>query len=217
MIRLWICSAALFITAAAGNVPFLRTRPAAVVSSAVLPGAGQMLLGAQNRGEAMIWVDGTGWLAWAGFTWYGNSRQQDARLMARRESGADIKQTAARYYTALERYDNSEQFNEDVRREARTLYRDDPDKQHEYFLKNGYFGDQAWDWSSDSARIGFWRVRRNSRTALQRAGFVAAGLVLNRLVSVLDCAFFAQAPTGQSRLEFSPGPCLASLELRYKL
>ncbi len=217
MVRLWICGAVLVANVSAGDVSFWRSRPVAVVSSAFLPGTGQLLLGAQKRGEAIIWLEGAAWFAWTGFTWYGNSRQEDAKLMARREAGADISQTARRYYTALERYDNSEQFNEDIRREARSRYPNDPQAQHQYYLQNGYFGEQAWDWSSDSARIGFWRVRRSSRTALQRAGFVAAGMVLNRLVSVLDCTFFVPRPNAQSRLEFGTGRTLASLEFRYRL
>ncbi|MEO0082167.1 MAG: hypothetical protein ABIL25_07740 [candidate division WOR-3 bacterium] len=192
------------------------SRGVAIVASAALPGAGQLMLGARNRGEAMLWVDGAGWLAWAGFSWYGSSREQDARLVAAREAGADITLRESRYYTALERYDNADEYNEDVRREARSRFPDDPVAQHEYYEENGYFGEKAWDWSSDSARYYFWRTRRSARAAAQRAGFTAAGLLLNRLASVLDCAFFLRSPQGQSRLEIGPGEDVASLELRYR-
>jgi hypothetical protein len=187
-----------------------------MLASAVLPGTGQMLLDAGRRGEAMLWVDGAAWLVWGGFSWYGSNREQDARIAAARESGADITVKNHDYFTSLERYDNSDEYNEDVRREARSRYPDDPEAQHQYYEDNGYFDNQAWNWSSDSARFYYWRTRRTARTAVQRAGFAAAVLVLNRLASVLDCALFARAPTQQSRIEVVPGDGLASVELRYR-
>lgn len=204
------------IGVASVNTGFAANRGTAILASAALPGTGQLLMGAKGRGEAMLWVDGAAWLTWAGFSWYGSSREQDALLVASRESGADITLQDRDYYTALERYDNADEYNEDVRREARIRYPNDPEAQHEYYLEYGYFGKEAWNWSSDSARYDYWRTRKTARTATQRAGFAVAGLVLNRLVSVLDCALFTRGSGNQARLEAGPGNYLSSVEIRYR-
>ncbi len=164
-----------------------------------------MLLGTRKRGEGLLWLDGSLWALLAGFSWYGNAREQDARLLAASEAGADLKIRTQGYYKALERYDNAEQYNEDVRREARDLYPNDPDAQHRYYESHGYFGVSAWDWSGDSARYDYWRTRKSGRTALLRAQFVTGALVLNRLASLVDCAFFCREPGQRVRVGFEPG------------
>lgn len=179
-------------------------RPLAMLCSAALPGTGQMLMGSQKRGEALLWLDGTIWATWAGLRWYGGTRENDARLVAAREAGADLGQREPRYYKALEAYDNADQYNEQVRSDARSRFPDNPEAQHAYYDSLGYFGREAWNWSSDSARIGFWQIRRSGRSAMQVAGFAVAGLVLNRLASVIDCAFFAREPGLAGRVQLMP-------------
>ncbi|MFO7638905.1 MAG: hypothetical protein R6X14_06360, partial [bacterium] len=125
----------------------------------------------------------------------------------------------ARYYQAMERYDNVEQQEEDLRREARSRFPGDPAAQQEYFEERRFPAAAGWDWSSDSARFDYWRVRRSARAATLNAGFAAGGLLLGRLVSVLDCAFFAGDRGGgreSGRLEAGPGERLTSIELRYR-
>jgi len=188
------------------------------LSSAALPGTGQMMLGSRNRGEALLWLDGAIWAVWAGFSWYGSSKSQDARLLASGQAGADIDITDPDYYRALELYDNADEYNEDVRRQARDRYADDPEAQRRYYEENGYFGGSGWDWSSDSARFDYWRTRKAARSAGLKAGFAVGALVLNRLASVVDCAFFAEAGTGSTRSRVSAGASAdrLGLEVRYR-
>ncbi len=168
-------------------------RPLAIASSALLPGTGQLMLGSHKRGEALLWLDGAAAVAWAGLRWYGSTREQEARLAAAREAGANLAERESRYYKALEAYDNADEYNEKVRADARSRFPNDPAAQHAYYDSVGYFGASVWDWSSDSARIRYWQTRRSGRSAVQAAGFVVAGMVLNRLASVIDCAFFVRA------------------------
>ncbi len=176
-------------------------RGTASIVSAVLPGMGQMLSGAQTRGEVMLWVDGALWVTWAGFSWYRTTKEEDARLVARSRAGADISIKDPKYYRLLERYNNAEEYNEDIRREARELYPDDPDAQRRYYESRGYFGNGQWHWDSDSTRIySYWQKRKQARAAGMTASFLAAGLVLNRLVSFIDCMFFLSDNTREPRL-----------------
>ncbi len=207
---------AVTLAVTAGLAAPAPTRGLAILSSIALPGSGQMMLGTRSRGEALAWLDGACWATWIGLSWLGSTREGDARVIAGRESGADLGIADKAYYRALERYDNADQYNEDVRRDARWRFPDDPERQLDYYEQNGYFGTEAWNWSSDSARFQYWRTRKSSRSVLLAAGFAGGALLLNRLGSVIDCAFFVREPAAQSRLEMGAGSGLASLEVRYR-
>jgi hypothetical protein len=212
----------LAVIVAAGTVGTPEAKPGtarrgnAILATAVLPGTGQMLLGSAKRGEAVLWADGALWALWTGFSWYSSAREHDSRIVAARECGADLTVRESRYYKALERYDNADLYNEDVRRDARDAYPDDPVRQHAYYEAQGYFGAQAWDWSSDSSRYGYWATRKSGRTAALRAQFAAGALLLNRLVSIVDCAFFCRDPRAESRVEFRPGEAEPGIKVCYR-
>jgi hypothetical protein len=175
-----------------------------------------MLLGSAKRGEAVLWLDGSLWALWAGFSWYSSAREHEARLFAGHEAGADPAETELRYYKAMERYDNADQYNEGVRADARDMYPDDPQRQHDYYLSHGYFGAKAWNWSSDSARFDYWETRKSGRTAALRAQFAAGALLLNRLASIVDCAFFAGRAGLATRVEFRPGNAEPGIKVCYR-
>lgn len=189
-----------------------------LLASAVLPGSGQMLSGARGRGEAMMWLDGTFWLCWAGLSWYRSNKEQDAKLVAKEFAHANTSIADPKYYRALERYRSSEEFNEDVRREAREIYPDDPDAQRRYYESRAYFGEAAWRWSSDSIRIySYWQTRKTVRSIGMAASFLSAALVLNRLISFVDYLFFAPDAKFLGRIECKPTQNSTGLELRYRL
>jgi hypothetical protein len=215
---MWNMALALILVAQlpAGAPSQSFPRGGAILASMALPGTGQMMLGSAKRGEGLLWLDGGLWALWTGFSWYGSAREHDAHLFAGREAGADLAQKEPRYFKALERYDNADQYNEGVRADARDMYPDDPQRQHDYYLSQGYFGAQAWNWSSDSARFDYWKTRKSGRTAALRAQFAAGALLLNRLVSVVDCAFFAGRGSSASRVEFRPGDAEPGIKVCYR-
>jgi hypothetical protein len=196
--------------------PHASPRGSAILASMALPGTGQMILGSAKRGEGLLWLDGALWAVWTGFTWYSSAREHDARLFAGKEAGADLTVREPRYFKALERYDNSDQYNEGVRADARDMYPDDPQRQNDYYLSQHYSGVQVWDWSSDSARYDYWETRKSSRTAALRAQFAAGALLLNRLVSVVDCAFFAGRSRSALRVEFRTGDAEPGIKVCYR-
>jgi hypothetical protein len=206
------------ITSSVGvPAPKPSPRGRAILASMALPGTGQMILGSAKRGEALLWFDGTLWALWGGFSWYGSAREHDARLFAGREAGADLNVRESRYYRALEQYDNADQYNEGVRADARDIYPDDPERQHAYYLSQGYFGAKAWNWSSDSSRFDYWGTRKSGRTAALNAQFVVGALLLNRLASVVDCALFAGSGRSAPRVEFRPGDTEPGIKVCYRI
>jgi hypothetical protein len=191
---------AILLTVGAGSALAAASRGTAILASAVLPGSGQLLLGARGRGEAQIWVEAGIWAFYGGSKYAQGLRENDARLFAGREAGAVRLADEPAYFRALERFDNADQYNENVRSDARARYPDDPDAQMDYYLANGYFGDAAWNWSSDSARMRYYNIRKSARNAALQAQFATGALVLNRLVSVVDCAFFVRVPAEARRV-----------------
>jgi len=196
--------------------PKSSPRGVAILASIALPGTGQMMLGSARRGEALLWLDGALWAMWSGFSWYSSAREHDARLFAGGEAGADLRVRESRYFRALERYDNADEYNEDVRADARDIYPDDPQRQHDYYVSQGYFGAQAWNWSSDSARYHYWETRKSGRTAALRAQFAAGALLLDRLASVVDCAFFAGRGGTERRVEFRSDEVEPGIKVCYR-
>jgi len=193
----------LFFSACiASTGPLSNIRGKAILTSALVPGLGQRILKSNLKSEIMLWTDGVIWLAYGGFTWYGNSRNHDAKLFAGINANANTQIKSDKYFRAIERFNNSEEYNQDIRREARERFPDDPTAQNNYLLDNGFFGDSIWNWSQDSLRFVYWEKRKTSRTAINRAGFVLGAALLNRIVSVIDCAFFT--PDKRNKIGFSP-------------
>ncbi len=187
----------------------------AMIASAVIPGTGQWLLGEKTKAEIFLWLDGAIWLTYAGLSWYGNSKENDARLFAVNWSDAKMKQEAE-YYKALERYDNSAQYNIDVMREARYLYPDSIDAQKQYLAENGYFDDVAWDWDSDSSRLTYYYKRKSARTTLHHAGLILGATLINRLISCLDCALFTSDRSLTKKVGIVPNLEKPGLAIVYK-
>jgi hypothetical protein len=144
-------------------------------------------------------------VAFGGLSVVGNSRNQDARLYAHTWSGASATQRSDAYYMALERYSTSDQYNEDIEREAERAYPDDPAQQRTYAAKNGYYGTLAWNWGSDSLRLAYWGLRSDARGMLHTAAFFLGAAVLNRVVSAIDVGFFTPVhdPHSSSRFPLS--------------
>uniref|UniRef100_A0A7C3URJ7 DUF5683 domain-containing protein n=1 Tax=candidate division WOR-3 bacterium TaxID=2052148 RepID=A0A7C3URJ7_UNCW3 len=160
-----------------------------LISSALLPGSGELLLREKIRGELFLLTDGLLWLSFFSARSLGNFINQDAILFSAEHAGANGEKRDDDYYKYLEEYNSADEFNEIILREARNRYPDDPEKQKEYLKKYGYFGEDAWSWESDSARIRYWRMRRRARAHYLRAKFFFAGNLLLRVISVFDVSF----------------------------
>jgi len=159
-----------------------------------LPRWGEMYTGHDARGRAFMAVEAAIWVAYAGFTVQTGMREEDyrefAEIFAGVPDGAD-----GGYYEDIADYIRSEgydSYNEAVRDDARSLYPDDPAAQDAYYAENGYFGDAAWDWESDT-RFKEYRHLRHLAGDSDRMAFYMTGLaLLNRAVSAIDSAWMAR-------------------------
>jgi len=166
----------------------------AILMSVVLPGWGELYTGHTARAKGFMAAEAAIWLGYAGFTIQGNLREDDYKEYARvfADVGAD---GPGGYWDDVSDYMRSEgtaSFNESIRREARSLFPDDLDAQEEYFLENGYFGSESWEWESDERFREFRRLKHNSSVSFRSAFFMTGLAVFNRAVSAIDSAWMVR-------------------------
>lgn len=165
------------------NEPILR--------SAVLPGWGEATLGYKGKAESFFLVEGGLWLFYGGLTYFGNRGLDNATAYAVQNASANPYLKDEKYLKNVEKYLNSDLYNEGIEREASQLYPDDLARQQEFIKSNGYFGEDAWAWSSEDDFLIFWEKRKSGRESLRSASFCLGLVLLNRICSVIDVAFFS--------------------------
>ncbi len=184
---------ALAATGAGGGNDF-KNPMVAVLMSLVLPGWGELYAGHTAPARAFMTAEAGIWVGYAAFEVQGNMREDDYREHAAIFAGVD-EDAGSGYLQDIADYIRSEgddSFNESVRSEARSLYPDDLGAQETYFLENGYFDDQSWEWESEE-RFDKYRVLRHGASTSNQNAFYMTGLaVLNRAVSAIDAAWMAR-------------------------
>lgn len=166
----------------------------AILMSAVLPGWGELYTGHTARAKGFMAAEAAIWLGYAGFTIQGNLREDDYMDYARAFAGVGAD-AGSGYWDDVSDFIRSEgtaSYNESIRREARSLFPDDLEAQEEYFLENGYFGSQAWEWESEERFQEFRRLKHNASVSFRSAFFMTGLAVLNRAISAIDSAWMVR-------------------------
>jgi hypothetical protein len=181
-----------------------RAEKLAPWASLVLPGAGELIRGYKLKGELFLWADGLAITGAAGFGWDALSKRSASVNMAVMYADANVSNRSRDYLGAMENFASSEDYNLDVAREARSLYPKDFAAQQEYIATHSFTGDDVWEWSSDS----LWDEYISQRTLMRKASQVSTAfmgiMLLTRVASTFDVAFFS--PVGESRLGLVPIP-----------
>ncbi len=176
----------------------------AMLYSLILPGLGEYYLGHRTRAKGFFVAEGAIWTAFTVFRVQGNHRRDLYREYAEVNAGVP-RRNDDDYYRVIGNYDSAEgpySANEQVRREARAIFPNQPDRQEEYFQEHAYLGDDAWQWGSTESRLRFKDMRSSSLDAYHRADLSIGLAVANRILSVLDAGILAAK---QHREEDSEG------------
>lgn len=182
-----------------------------IIASAAVPGLGQLIEGNHGKARAFFIVEGSIWLAYAGFHYFGNELNSSARAFAIRHSDANPLQQDEEYFDALEDYMTADEYNLQVERNASWLYPDDIDRQKEYIAEHAYYDEDAWSWDTLSNRTDYWEKRKTARENLRRARFMPGFALINRIVSVLDVVLF----TSEDRIHLDSRPGKIGIYLRF--
>jgi hypothetical protein len=155
--------------------------------SLLLPGLGQRSLGATNRGYAFMGVEAAIWSAFGVFQVQGNRREDSYVEMAKLFAG--VPSPSGRdsdYYRLLGSYRSSDEYDDEVRRDARARYGGDLQGRADYFEQHRIQDDQVWYWSSKSDWQRYKDKRQDSNTAYKHAETMIGLAVANRLIAAVD-------------------------------
>lgn len=170
------------------EIPKKKSIPKAMMYSIMVPGWGDIYAGNKGTAKLLIGAEVTIWLAYFGFNYYGSIQKDNFMLYAHENAGSNLSKKEEDYYDAIEVYPNNSEYNEYIREEARDLYPDDPDKQNEYVMEYGYFGNNAWEWNNLSNHNKYRKLRVSTRQTYQRAVFMTGFAILNRLCGAVTSA-----------------------------
>ncbi len=151
-----------------------KTARRLLLQSLVLPGWGEHSLNYHRRGFALNSSELLLWVGFATLSYLGNSAEQDMQAYAARHAGINPVGKDIYYFTDIGNYANIYEYNEQKMRyrQYANLY----PESSEYF----------WAWDSEASRRKFDRLRYNSQQILHIASFAIGGLVVNRIISVID-------------------------------
>jgi len=172
------------------------SRKGAMLRSALLPGWGQMHLGHSTRGIIFMSFDALTW-AGVGLSYLeGTFNRDDYTWLAVSEAGICVSGRSNDFLNDLSDFSSSTEFNDYIHRLARYYYPDDPDAQREYYESHARYGEDGWNWSSDTARDQFADGLRKSKEWFRRSMYIAAFALVNRVVSVIDASLLDESHPG---------------------
>jgi hypothetical protein len=181
-------------TYVARSEPSEKNPMVALLLSCVVPGLGEIYAGETSRGRWFMASEAAVWVGYGAFKLQEDMRRDDYTEYAHRFAGVS-EGAGSDYLSDIGTYVRSEgddSYNQAIREDARSLFPDDLDAQHEYLAEHGYFGDQSWDWGSRD-RFYEYRELRNAASESERYAFYMTGLaVLNRALSAIDSAWMAR-------------------------
>ncbi len=163
-----------------------------VMASIMVPGLGQMIQGDRSKAQTFFIAEGTIWLSYFGFNYWGKRIDGSARVFAIDHAGANPSRDDDEYFDAVEDFLAAEDYNLMVERYASLYFPNNPELQQEYIEANSYFGEDEWTWESVDSRSYYWEQRRQAREHRRRASFMPGFAIINRIVSVVDVLLFNQ-------------------------
>jgi len=161
-------------TATEDSLISVKTARSLLLKSIVLPGWGEHSLKYHKRGYALNSSELFLWASYAALLYFGNSAEQDMQAYAATHAGINTRGKDVYYYTDIGNYNTIYEYNDQKLRyrQYAALY---PDTDEYY-----------WAWDSDASRQKFDKLRYDSQQLLHMASFALGGLILNRIVSMID-------------------------------
>lgn len=156
--------------------------------SALVPGLGQRANGSTLRSRAFFVAEAVIWASFIVFKTQEHLRTDDFEEYAVAYAGLGNGNRDFEFYRILTIYDNSDQYNESVRIEARAIYPDDRDAQRRYFEENGFGSDRAFRWRENQNRLDYRLIRNDAVNSGRRADYALVAAVVNRAVSAVEAA-----------------------------
>lgn len=194
-------------------MPLRSAKASAVGLSLLLPGLGHLHEGHTTRGAVFLAIEAALWTTVAVSEVQSGLRTDHAHEHAQifaNVSGEHDDQ----FYREVSRYRSSDDYNVQVRRDARNSYVG-PDSLlpayiDAYEQSFGYFGENTWHWDSFARFQEYGDLRSAAQDASRRAAFAIGGALANRLFAVIDVTRGRSRPRSSGapplRLDVAGGP-----------
>jgi hypothetical protein len=148
----------------------------AAALSLLLPGAGQLYNGDRDRALLFAGAEAAVWTGYLVFLSQAHGLEDDYREYAGFFAGVDGEYTE-RYWRAVGRYMDSDEYNEDLLMAARA-----EDVEAAGLIAPA----DAWFWRSEQHRDNYKSLRADATRAYDRRDFMILFAIVNRAVSVYD-------------------------------
>ncbi len=165
-----------------------KSKALAALMSFAIPGTGELYAKNTASGIASLATETLLWLGYFNFLQQAKWAENDYKKYADAKSGTQITNADDLYYELLQDYYSSEEYNNHVRLYARNglYYGDWTQEEFDQFLEEYlYIGDQAWDWGSTDVWYKYGELRREKNKYKIISKFTIAGMLVNRLVSMV--------------------------------
>jgi len=143
--------------------------------SLLVPGAGQAYMGKRSTAAYFFAAEGAIWSAFAGYTIYGNWREENFKNFAARHAGASPEGKDETFFENMLDFDSRDEYNYWMH----LIYRDEVPL---YPTTREFF----WQWESDEAMDEYADIRYSSERAFRTARTMLGVALVNRVVSVVD-------------------------------
>ncbi len=165
-----------------------KSKALAALMSFAVPGTGELYAKNTASGMASIAAETLLWLGYFGFLQQAKWAENDYKKYALAYSNTHLTEADEDYYTLLQGYYSSTEYNNFVEIYARNglWYGGWTEEEYNQFLAEyKYEGDEAWDWGSKDVWYRYGELRREKNKYKIISKFTIAGMLVNRLVSMV--------------------------------
>jgi len=145
-----------------------------MLKSLILPGWSHLQFKEHKRHNIFFITETILWIGFFSGNYLNKWNINNYNAYAELHANVDMSNKNYLFAYNLSYYDSFESYNSDmeIKRETNS----------KYIEGEGF----EWDWDSESNRLKFNKLRRNSLSAQKLSSFAIAGLVINRFVSAID-------------------------------
>jgi len=155
--------------------------------SLILPGAGEWAMGEKKLAKIFLGTEITLLVGYFGSRAYARVLERDFYAFAAVHAFVNTRNKSQQYWIDIGNASNIYQFNEKkrVQRNLKATYPETP----EYY----------WQWDAESNRIKYINLRSKQHSWEKTATFIIGGMILNRVISMIDVIRIVRKGRSKSR------------------
>ena len=169
------------------------------VSSLILPGTGELLLGHNTRGATLMSVDLINIYAFIATDREIEMQKKNYMKFAELYAGVPYGMPDE-HYQAVQNYPNSDYYNDIQEMMARNyylIYNYDPESFAEYISANTYQGNEEWSWQSEEKWEEYKHLRKRHQKTKMNNQLALGLMLLNRGISIIDSSILSKKKHGE--------------------